>query len=167
MKINISLLCMLWLLGALLSGCDSKGNFRDLNEYIAKVEQDTATHKKQTATAVPELKAVRYQKDSSRTPFEDTIVSNSTASTSRNPINMYPLNLLRFLGTVTENNQVKAYIMTPDNKVYQVTIGDTIGDHEGRIVKITTTKLEVREQPMDDGKQGSQRIVTLQLKNEG
>lgn len=167
MKINFVLLPILMCLSLLLLGCDRKEIFPDLEAFILKVEKNSAVSNKKTANVLPQLKAVTYQKDSSRTPFEDAVVSRSQTTVNRNPLNMYPLNLLRFLGTVTEGGLALAYIMTPDSKVYQVKIGDSVGDQGGKIVEINTTRLEVVEQPMEEGKQGVKRIVTLQLKDEG
>jgi Tfp pilus assembly protein PilP len=141
MKIRNYLLLIIVAAMMLLLSCGRRDSFQDLRNYI--------------------------HKEISRTPFEDVTIAQGSAISGRNPVIMYALNLLRFLGTVSQDNQIWAYIMTPDNKIYQVTIGNAIGDHNGKIAKISQNELQVIEQTSEEGKQTGQRIVTLQVKEAG
>lgn len=168
MNVKMILLIVYAILFMILLACGSKKSFHDLREYIAQIDKSSnVTERVKHVTIVQPPTPVTYQKEATRTPFEENI--NETGpqkSQSNNPINAYPINLLRFVGTVTQGEKTWAYVMTPDNKVYQITIGDRIGNHDGKVVKINSGTIEVIEQSGDEEKQGAQRIVTLQLKDE-
>jgi Tfp pilus assembly protein PilP len=151
-----------------LAGCQRNHAFQDLQDYLLKVDQEAVIKKAPPKTLpMTQLKPVTYHKESSRTPFEETNKPRAgTIVTSNNPLNRYPLNILRFVGVLTQNEETWGYIQTPDGKLYQVAIGDMIGDRNGKIVKISLNKLEVVEPTIDEEKQNTQRIVTLQLKEE-
>lgn len=146
-----------------------KEEYRDLKQSIAKLKEDVSLRKKSSPPQIViEPKAVAYQKETLRTPFEDTLVATAqgSASAALNPMQRYPINLLKFLGTVSMGNRSYAYLGTPDNKIFQVTIGDKIGNHNGTIVKIAPNEIQISEPLLDEGKGDAQRIVTLQLKDE-
>ncbi len=84
-----------------------------------------------------------------------------------NPLQAYPLSVLRFIGTLSRGNIIFAFIMSPDQMVYQVKQGDMIGDRNGKIISIYPDRINVMEQDTTFGTQSVQRIVTLQLKEEG
>lgn len=150
-----------------ITACGRQESFKDLRQYIASLGKNNATNKnKSDNLTIPRFIPAIYKKESSRTPFEEMMMAHGQAASSPNPVRMYPLNLLRFVGTMEQNNHIWAYVMTPDNKLYQLTKGDIVGDHNGTIVKITANEIEVVEPVVGDGKQGAQRIVTMQLRDE-
>jgi Tfp pilus assembly protein PilP len=168
MKTNSRLIFTLLIITILLFACGRKEKFKDLYDYVDKLTQDSVVKKQQNASdTLPQSNQSSYHKESSRTPFEEIDAMKGQANISNDPLSAYSLTLLRFIGTVSQNDNVSAYIMTPDNKVYLVKIGDTIGDHNGKITKISPNELQVVEQSLEDGKAGAQRIVTLQLKEGG
>ena len=128
-----------------------------------------ASQRAKTVNIIAPPLPVTYQKAATRSPFEDINTVSATADNApsqTNPLNRYPLNLLRFVGIITENEQIRAYLITPDDKLYSIGIGDIIGDHNGKVGKITPSEMEVVEQFTEGGKPATQRIVTLQLKEE-
>ena len=70
------------------------------------------------------------------------------------------------VGTVTKGKNYVAYIVTPDNLIYQVKEGDIIGDQHGKVVKIESSKMKIVEEDMANGEKSMQRMVTLQLASE-
>lgn len=151
-----------------LVACGEEGSYKDLKDHIAKLDQDAASKKKSVSMNVtPKIKVVTYNKQGSRSPFEESGSAAHASNPNANPLNLYPVSELRFVGVVSHDEQTWAYLMTPDNKIYEAKIGDMIGDHSGKIVKISPNGLEVIEQTSEDGKSSSQRLVTLQLKEEG
>jgi Tfp pilus assembly protein PilP len=152
-----------------LVGCERRESFHDLRLFLQKVDQDAVSSQggKQPTMITPPVLVI-YVSQPGRTPFEETSsvsLTDTASSLTRNPINRYALNLLRFVGVITQNDQVSAYILTPDDKLYSVTIGDIIGDHNGKVVRIDSNELEIVEQGSEGGKPGAQHIVTLQLKD--
>ncbi|MDR3476512.1 MAG: pilus assembly protein PilP [Gammaproteobacteria bacterium] len=150
-----------------LTGCGRSESFHDLRQFLQKTDQEAIQNEKsKQPSLISQPEAVTYISQSGRTPFEETSsVSLTDTASTRNPINRYPLNLLRFVGVISQNNEVSAYILTPDDKLYSVAVGDIIGDHSGKVVRIDSNELEIVEQASEGGKPATQHIVTLQLKD--
>jgi type IV pilus assembly protein PilP len=81
-----------------------------------------------------------------------------------NPLVIYPLKALQFVGILTQNKQTFAYIMAPDNMIYKVKSGDLIGDKYGKITKIDSDHIEISEKETT-GKNSAERIVSMGLKD--
>lgn len=153
---------------SLLVSCGRSGNFNDLNTFLKNLDQASPDSKKVVLSQLTLPVPVIYQKEGSRTPFDEGTQKQGVAKSNNvnEPLRNYQLNLLRFVGTVTKNGQTRGFVMVPDNKVYEVKKGDTIGDHNGKIINITSSKLEVVEQTGEEGQPSTERLVTLQLKDE-
>ena len=92
-------------------------------------------------------KPVVFETNSSRSPFEaaeDTTVRNAANSSqiAMHPLEGFTLSALKFKGTVTQGTQTLAFILAPDNKLYQVKLGDIIGDHYGKIIHIYADRID-------------------------
>lgn len=160
----ISTILMTIITAMMLSACERHGAISDLQEYLKKVK-DTEAQKKRISI-IAELKpplATTYQVEGGRSPFSAVAIGN-TEAIAANPLLAYPLTVLRFVGTLTQGSMTFAFIMTPDNMVYQVKEGDVIGDHQGKVVSILPNRLNVMEQESEKGTTVMQRIVTLELK---
>ena len=72
--------------------------------------------------------------------------------------------MLRFVGTVTQNGDTVAFITAPDSRIYQIKVGDVIGDRQGKVVTIDADRISLIEQSAEDGPAGMKRVVTLKLK---
>ncbi len=86
---------------------------------------------------------VSYQPKTTRSPFEES--SALQQDLQAHPLQAFPLNALQFKGTVTQNGQSQAYVMAPDNKLYEINVGDVIGDHYGKITHIYPDHIEIEE----------------------
>ena len=167
MRHNLITLFTLFLLATSLTGCNGDQSIRDLREHIAELKKNEAM--KQSKITLPLMKlppATTYTATGLRAPVEGAkpIVINRQTTTT-NPLQAYPMSVLRFVGTVTKDGTVIAYIMTPDNMIYQVKQGDFLGDHQGKVTAIETSRVSVTEQNTEPGKSGLNRVVTLQLKD--
>lgn len=163
MKIGFIVILMLL---CLLTSCGRREGYSDLKNYVDQLKKNYAsTAKKNDSTPKYKLILAEYQKGVVRTPFDEG--NSSQGKSAANPLSGYPVNMLRFVGTVTDGGNVWAYISTPDSKVYKIKEGDIVGDHDGKVMKINSKQIEILEQPIGDEKQDAQRIITLQLKEEG
>lgn len=149
----------------MLSAC-GEPKTDDLKAELATLKQTVATKTTKPATAIAVPKPAVYQA-LKRTPFEGTavITKNSSQKKSLNPINAVSLDRLRFIGTISEDTEMMAVIVTPDDKFYQVKRGDTIGDHYGKIEAIYPDHLLIVESLSEDGANTTERRVTMQLKD--
>lgn len=151
----------------LLAACDNNEQYKNLQSYIDHLKQSVIKNNKSDSSMnIPFPEPSTYRGDALRPPFEDSQLFSAKSSVQLNPLLTYPLIMLRLLGTVTQDNASIAFILAPDNKMYQVKIGDLIGDHKGKIVNIRTNRVDVMEHDTENGKPGSQRIDTLKLKEE-
>ncbi len=149
---------------ALLSSCESLEHTNGLQQFASQLKQ---AESKKTAKKIPIMlsPAVTYQADTLRSPFQEPATSVSTKGSISTPLQAYPLTTLRFAGTVTEaDNTSIAYILTPDNMIYQVKVGDTIGDNNGKVTHIYADRLLLTEQNTENKKQAA-RVITLKLKD--
>ncbi|MCW5667090.1 MAG: pilus assembly protein PilP [Piscinibacter sp.] len=91
---------------------------------------------------------------------------NSLLATEMNrrkePLEAYPLDSMRMVGSVTRNGQQYA-LLRVDNLLYQVKQGDYLGQNYGKITKITETDVNLREIVQDAAGEWIERPSALQL----
>jgi type IV pilus assembly protein PilP len=148
-----------------LSGCGNRKALRQMQQFVDQSRQ-AAMQPKQSSLP-KDLVAptpVVFTATTARSPF--VIAASGNPNESVHPLQNYPVNQLRFKGTVTQDDTTWAFVLAPDNKLYQLKLGDKIGDHYGKIIKISPTILEIQEQVDQVVPIGTPntRIVTLQLK---
>lgn len=140
-------------------------NQKNLNKYISQLKTsiNLKNHKQITPILIfqPPI-PISYSSHPERSPFSTETPLNKVGS----PLLVYPVSMLKFVGTLTKNGIIFAYVVAPDNKLYRVGIGDRMGDHEGVISRITSDRVDVIEKSTEAGENGAQRTVTLQLKDE-
>ena len=81
----------------------------------------------------------------------------------REPLEAYPLESLNMVGTLTQGKSTYALVRTPDKDVYQVTIGNYLGQNFGVILGITESEIRMKELVQDGGGDWTERTGTLQL----
>jgi len=80
----------------------------------------------------------------------------------KEPLEAYPLDSMAMVGSVNKQGQPFA-LLRVDNLLYQVKVGDYLGQNYGRIMKIAETEVVLRELVMDSGGEMIERPATLQL----
>jgi type IV pilus assembly protein PilP len=80
----------------------------------------------------------------------------------REPLEAYPLDSLSMVGSVVRNGQSYALVKA-DNLLYQVHVGEYIGQNYGRVLKITETDLSLREIVQDAVGEWVERTSSLVL----
>lgn len=80
----------------------------------------------------------------------------------REPLEAYPLDSMTMVGSVSRNGQQYA-LLKVDKLLYQVKVGDYLGQNYGRITKISETEVALREIVQDAGGEWVERYSTLQL----
>jgi Tfp pilus assembly protein PilP len=154
-KRYLSLIIGFFLLSTLFLGCEENRQLHDLKNYVTQLKQKvTHAQKKEVSSEFNLPIPAKYGTGSG--------MEVSKKEGTKNPLLAYPLKSLQLVGTVTENQKISAYLMTPDTMVYQVKEGDIIGDSYGKIVKIYSGHIEV----LQKNAAGSTReqVITLRLK---
>jgi type IV pilus assembly protein PilP len=80
----------------------------------------------------------------------------------KEPLESYPLDSMSMVGSVNREGQPFA-LLRVDNLLYQVKVGDHLGQNYGLILKIAETEIVLRELVMDAGGEMIERPATLQL----
>jgi len=80
----------------------------------------------------------------------------------KEPLESYPLDSMSMVGSVNKQGQPFA-LLRVDNLLYQVKVGDYLGQNYGRIMKIAETEVLLRELVQDPSGDMVERPATLQL----
>jgi type IV pilus assembly protein PilP len=143
------LLCVLT-----LAACGRQDD--DLRRYIS----ETKARPGQPLEPIPQVRpyeAFAYHAGDRRDPFikiEPELVERDTTGESsirpdlqRNaePLEAYPLDALRMVGTITTSSANFALVRAPDNVVHRVRLGNHLGQNFGRINQITEIEVSVIE----------------------
>lgn len=164
------LLILVLMLSVIMVACGDGHSFTDLRAYINSLRTaKTPASKKSQQVQGPKLQTpdkATYKAKERRMPFGQTQSIAGGQREITNPLQAYPLNMLRFVGTITHEQGAAstAYIAAPDGITREVKVGDVIGDRYGTVVSIGSNQINVREEVTEAGKGVTERIVTLQLK---
>ena len=80
----------------------------------------------------------------------------------REPLEAFPLDAMVLTGSVLRQGRPIA-LLTVDKLLYQVKLGDYMGQNYGRVVKIEESRIELREIVQDASGEWVERITALQM----
>ncbi len=80
----------------------------------------------------------------------------------KEPLEAYPLDIMQMVGSVNKQGQPFA-LLRVDSLLYQVKVGDHLGQNYGRITRIAETEIAMREIVQDAAGEWIERPATLQL----
>ena len=80
----------------------------------------------------------------------------------KEPLEAYPLDSMSMVGSVNKQGRPFA-LLRVDNLLYQVKVGDYLGQNYGRITKIDETQIVLREIVQDAAGEWIERSTNLQL----
>jgi type IV pilus assembly protein PilP len=80
----------------------------------------------------------------------------------KEPLEAYPLDSMSMVGSVSKQGQPYA-LLRVDSLLYQVKVGDYLGQNYGRILRIAETEIALREIVQDAAGEWIERPATLQL----
>lgn len=80
----------------------------------------------------------------------------------KEPLESFPLDAMFLVGNLTKSGQPVALVRV-DNLLYQVKVGNYLGQNYGKVVKITETQVSLREIVQDAVGEWIERVATLEL----
>ena len=80
----------------------------------------------------------------------------------KEPLEAYPLDSMGMVGSVSKQGRPYA-LLRVDNLLYQVKVGDYLGQNYGKITKISETDISLREIVQDAAGEWIERAGSLQL----
>ena len=84
----------------------------------------------------------------------------------KEPLEAYPLENLRMVGTLQQNKQTFALVKSPDNNLFRVKSGNYLGQNFGLITEISESTIKLKEIVQDSGGDWTERQSALQLAEE-
>jgi type IV pilus assembly protein PilP len=164
MKIGKNTL-ILSLVTVLITACS--GDNSDLLRHINNVKSRPGSPIEPIPKFSP-LPVFRFpENDTRRSPFKPVEVKKTEQLAPdqervKQPLEVYPLDALKFVGILKEGNQLWALIRNPDKKVVPVKIGNYMGQDFGRIISITNNVIKLEELIKKSGT-WEKKITTINL----
>lgn len=143
------------LLAIMLVGCGSDG-LDDLREFAKNAHAD----RKPRIEPPPEVKThevFAYKPDSLPDPFAAQNIKPARAKAGsgsgsspdlnrrKEPLEEFPLDALKMVGTLARGKQTWAVVQAPDGTVHRMKIGDHLGQNFGMVTRISDEKVDVIE----------------------
>jgi len=155
------LLSVMRLLSVSVCSAGGRGGIAGLSLYVTRL-RGNVLNKNQTDAfkSYDAAEEVRYTAQDFRSPFKRKRQVTSRRH-SANPLERYSLERLHFVGIVSYGGKDSAILRTPDDKVYNVAIGGRIGQHKGKVVRISKDHISVVEKSTDGLGKVSDRTVNL------
>lgn len=105
--------------------------------------------------------AQALKRDSSQAASNAALITPELAR-RKEPLEASPLDAVSMVGSLVKAGQPVALVRV-DNLLYQVRVGNYLGQNYGRITKVSDTGLSLREIVQDAAGEWIERIATLQL----
>lgn len=159
---------------ALLAGCGQ--DMSDLEEYAREVTSRTSRN----IDPIPQIKTFEpftYEAGGRRDPFLPLLQSREESQAAaggagavrpdinrpREPLEEFPLDSLRMVGTITMQKRAFALIRAPDAVVHRISVGDHLGQNYGKVTAISETEVVLMEIIPDGFGGWIQRPATVAL----
>jgi type IV pilus assembly protein PilP len=84
----------------------------------------------------------------------------------REPLEAFPLESLRMVGTLEQKKDVYAVVKAPDNSIFRVKPGNYLGQNFGRIVAINESSIKLKEILQDSAGKWEEKEQVLLLQDE-
>lgn len=140
----------------LATGC-AENNMNDLIQYTQETKQKYMGQV-EALPAITPYESYRYQVSEKRDPFKPSIslvktialkrASNGikpNAIRNKEDLEKYPLESLVMVGIMNNNGQNWAIVKAPDSSIFRVKKGNYMGENNGKILKITESKIDLKE----------------------
>jgi type IV pilus assembly protein PilP len=157
----------------LLTACGG-GEFSDLKEFVEQSGQGLRGH----VEPLPQVKAyepMSYNAFDLPDPFKPRKIEPERSASGgpspdmnrrKEPLEAYPLESLKMVGTLERGKQRWALIKTPDGNLYRVRQTNYMGQNFGVIAMITDSSITLKELIQDTTGSWSERTSNLQLLEE-
>lgn len=84
----------------------------------------------------------------------------------REPLEAYPLENLKMVGTLQRKKDIYALVKTPDNNLFRVKAGHYMGQNFGRIIAISESSIKLKEIVQDGSGGWEEKEQTMLLQDE-
>ncbi|MHB8455470.1 MAG: pilus assembly protein PilP [Acidiferrobacterales bacterium] len=143
---------LIGIIAASVTGCGGDG-MSDLRDFVKNAYAD----RKPKVEPLPQIKPAQsfaYSAGSLTDPFSTLNLKPQSMQQGglrpdmnrrKEPLENYPLDSLKMVGTISRGNQFWAVIQAPDGTVHRVQVGNHMGQNFGLVTKITEEKIRITE----------------------
>ncbi|WP_343226488.1 pilus assembly protein PilP [Pseudomarimonas salicorniae] len=151
-----------------LAGC-TPGK-ADLESYVAEVKARPGPPL-EPLPVMQQFETFEYQAQELRDPFSSPKQADEVASKGPRPdpdrrkefLETFPLDGLDMVGSLGTGEELVALVVDPENVVHRVSIGNYLGQNEGRVTAISETEINLTELVADGAGGWIERQATLAL----
>ncbi len=153
LKLGLALIALLT-----LAGCEQ--GIDDLRQFVKETKAKPPGRVEPIPAFIP-YQNFEYTSQNLRDPFKQLDLGRGEKETKainknptgphpdldrvREPLENFPLDTLRFKGTVTKNGVKWGLIFAPDNTIHRVVVGNHMGQNYGRIIALSDTSIDLKE----------------------
>ena len=166
-----------WLLAALfvVAGCSRNvGHSPNDPSDLAKWAKETRAKPGPPLQPLPPITPFAtfdYDAQGLRDPFDIELAAAGISANGphpdsarrKQPLEHYPLDALKMVGTIGKGAGIVALVMTPDKVTYRVGPGMYIGQSEGRVTSVGETRIDIVELTPDGAGGWLQRPASIAL----
>lgn len=160
-----------------LAGCGGEGHLNEVKQFV----KDSENLPRGRIDPLPEVKPyepfeyaaydlsdpfVARKPASAQPPKRDPNDPRLDPTRRKGPLEAFPLENLKMVGTLQQKKDNFALIKTPDNNLYRVKSGDFMGLNFGRIVSISESALKLNELIQDSSNEWKEEERTLLLQDD-
>jgi len=139
-----------------LLGACSGDKSDDLDKFMATAANNMSKDVEPLPQMLP-YSPLQYNIDGTLSdPFRARKATNKSGSLQPNTnrpkeaLESYPLESLKYVGSISKNKLKYALIKTPDNTIQQVKMGNYVGPNFGLVTQINDSAIEIKEIIQDD-----------------
>ena len=148
-------LALMTLLASLLAAC-SGGEGDDLDKFMVTAANDMGKSVEPLPEVLP-YSPLQYNADGTLSdPFKARKALSKAGALQPNTnrpkeaLEAFPLESLKYVGSLSKNKSIFALIKTPDNTIQQVKMGNYVGPNFGLVTQINESDIVVKEIVQDD-----------------
>jgi len=153
-KVSLKLLFILALSNAIVACNGDKGD--DLDKFMATAANNMGKNVEPLPEVLP-YSPLQYNADGTLSdPFKARKAASKTGALQPNTnrpkeaLEAYPLESLKYVGSMSKNKLTYALIKTPDNTIQQIKRGNYIGPNYGLVTQINESDIVIKEIIQDD-----------------
>jgi type IV pilus assembly protein PilP len=142
-------------LACLMTACGS-GEGDDLDQFMKNAANDMSKSVEPLPEVLPYI-PLQYNADGTLSdPFKARKATSKSGSLQPNTnrpkeaLESFPLESLKYVGSMSKNKLTYALIRTPDNTIQQVKLGNYLGPNFGLITAINENAIDIKEIIQDD-----------------
>ncbi|HHW4681457.1 MAG TPA: pilus assembly protein PilP [Xylella taiwanensis] len=150
-KTIVGLIVLLMLVGCMRGVTSTFGDAPNLKNWVSEVRARPAPPLEQLPV-MQQFETFEYSAQGMRDPFSDAWVNPEGVNGLRpdpnrrkEPLEAFPLDTLKMVGTIGRGAGLVAVITAPDKVTYRVHRGMYIGQNDGRITKVYEDRVELVE----------------------